>query len=364
MHMRLIVTGGGTGGHVYPALEIAKAFSAAGADVTYFGSLRGIERDACEKANVRFFGLQSAPLGKPWTPSGLAGYFRLAQSIAKARRAFASNKPDCVFSTGGYAAGPSLQAARSLGIPVVLHEQNAIPGRTHRIAAKFAERICGVFEETGEHFPSKFVRTGMPIREELIEASKSRTDNPEFQTLCIGGSQGASALNEAVLSLALRVGEQYRWLHVSGPKLYEATATAAERLSAQSGYRVVPFLDAPAMASALSASALAIARAGAGVVSELALFGIPAIFVPYPLAHADHQTHNAAAIVKIGGASLIAQSDVTPERLETEWTAWARDEGRRMTAASSLRNWSIPDATERVRRIIEEVASASGVRSR
>lgn len=361
--MRLIVTGGGTGGHVYPALEVAKAFSSAGADVTYFGSLRGIEREACQKANVPFVGLQSAPLGKPWTPSGLAGYLRLAQSIAKARSAFASNRPDCVFSTGGYAAGPSLQAARSLGIPVVLHEQNATPGRTHRIAAKFAKRVCGVFEEAAEHFPSKYIRTGMPLREELIEASKSRASHPEFQTLCIGGSQGASALNEAVMSLALRVGERYRWLHVSGPKLYETTAKAAERLSAPSGYRVVPFLDAPAMARALSTSALAIARSGAGVVSELALFGIPAIFVPYPLAHADHQTHNAAAIVKIGGASLLAQRDLTPERLEAEWSAWARDEGRRMTAASSLRNWSIPDATARVRRIIEEVASASAVRS-
>ena len=362
--MRLVVTGGGTGGHVYPALEVAKLAISEGNDVSYFGSLRGIEGNACRTASIEFKGYRSAPISRFWTPAGIRGALTILRSSAVARKDLANFKPDVLFSTGGYAASPVLTAAKYLGIPIVIHEQNSVPGRTNRIAAGSASRICIVFEKAREYFPDKVVHTGMPLRQLLIDAASHETAKNGFLTLCYGGSQGSAALNEAVLTIASRVsGRDLHWLHISGPKLFESVAKTMERICPPAGFSLKAYLPAEELSDAYQATSLAIVRAGCGTICELALFGIPGIYVPLPHAHANHQFHNARAIEKIAGGSTLPQSELTPERLESEWRAWHDDEERRAKASSALRAWSVPDATQKVLSVVKEVADAAAKRS-
>jgi UDP-N-acetylglucosamine--N-acetylmuramyl-(pentapeptide) pyrophosphoryl-undecaprenol N-acetylglucosamine transferase len=199
----------------------------------------------------------------------------------------------------------------------------------------------------------------MPIREVLRRKSGNvQQQEGPMMTLCLGGSQGAAALNEAALTLAIRADADWRWVQVSGPDLYDAASKTAERLCAPAGYQLRAFLEADEMAEALVNASLAISRSGAGTVCELALFGVPAIFVPYPFAQGNHQFHNAEAIREIGGASVVRQSDLSPEKLESEWRGWATNKERRDAARESLRNWAIPDAAERTLQVILDTAYA------
>lgn len=366
--MRLIVTGGGTGGHVYPALEVARHAVSQGCEVVYYGSVRGIESRAAQKSGISFQGFRTSPLQRPWSPSGLRSVVGLLRSSAQAKVAMREWQPDAVFSTGGYAAAPVLNAARGLGVPIVIHEQNSIPGRTNRLASRFAKAVCVVFDTALEHFGGKATVTGMPLRRELVAAapqSGSRPRSPaldaesreRFFTLALGGSQGSAALNEAFLTLATHVGtDAEEWLHVCGPSQYEACARALERVGAPQHYAQKPFLEADNLAEAYRRADLAVTRAGTGVLCELALFGIPGVFVPYPYAHADHQRHNAEVIARLGGGTVIPQGELTPERLTAAWREWREDEARRIAAADALLGWVIRDATERIWNIITDVA--------
>lgn len=365
--MKLVITGGGTGGHVYPALEVALEARAKNHDVLYIGSLWGQEASACEKNKVNFIGLDSRSLGSLWKLAGLRSLLLFFRATIRARKILGDFSADLVFSTGGYSAAPILYAASKLGTNVVLLEQNTIAGRTHRYASRFAKRICIVFEETRTEFPNKCVRTGLPLRKTLVTKSKLErpVTNGKFFTLCMGGSQGASAINEAVLTMTLRADSQKtEWLHVCGPARFESCALAAQRFCSLGNYRLKAFLEGEELAEALLNTDLAISRAGAGTISEFALFGIPAIYVPYPYAYANHQRENALAIEKLGGGTIISQSELTPERLESAWTGWMQDDIRRKQAAKVLKEWSIPNATERVMKIIEDVADENTNRNR
>ncbi len=359
--MRLIVTGGGTGGHVLPALEVALLAREAGHDVQYFGSVRGQESRACARAAMPFRGIESRPLRRLYTFQGLSSAIVLLRAVGAARTLLNEIRPDVLFSTGGYSASPFLTASRMLGITVVIHEQNSVPGRTHKIAAKHAAKKCIVFEEAALRLGEGCVRTGMPIRKEIVKAAQQpKPDSKEgFLTFALGGSQGAAALNEVVMSAALRInGQSNRWLHVSGEKQYESMAKSADRLGAFPGYRIRPYLQAGEMADALASADLAVARSGAGVLAELALFGIPSILIPYPFAYANHQYHNAKLFENMGAAEIIEQRLLTPEKLETAWREWHANEDRRAAASQKLKEWAIADAAERVLQQIEEAHRA------
>jgi UDP-N-acetylglucosamine--N-acetylmuramyl-(pentapeptide) pyrophosphoryl-undecaprenol N-acetylglucosamine transferase len=198
----------------------------------------------------------------------------------------------------------------------------------------------------------------MPIRKDLVEAAANSLPHASISTLVFGGSQGAAAINEAVLTLVMRHGSEGTWLHLTGPKLFEGVAKTAERLVSVPSYRIKPYLDGVEMAEALSAASIAICRSGAGTVSELALFGVPAVFIPFPYAQADHQFHNAKAIEKIGGSTVMRQTEMTPQNLADAWASWAHDPNKRAQACQRLREWAYPDATERVWNVIQEVAVA------
>lgn len=358
--MRLIVTGGGTGGHVLPALEVALLARERGHDIHYIGSFRGQEAKACASAKVPYAAVNAVPLGRLTTPGGLLSAVRLLNASRHAGQLLRQSKPNIVFSTGGYSASPVLFAAKRLRLPVVIHEQNTVAGKTHKLAAKFAAKKCIVFDQTKDSLGADCVRTGMPIRRQLTAAATSKTFSESgICTLALGGSQGAAALNEAVFSAAMHInGQENSWVHISGEKLYESAAKSADRLGAPPSYKVRPYLEAAEMAGALSRADVAIARSGAGVICELALFGIPMILIPYPTAFANHQYHNAKVIEELEGGAILEQTQLTPETLEANWRIWTTDPERRCKATSELRAWSIPDATERVLAAIEETNDA------
>ncbi|MCW5947517.1 MAG: undecaprenyldiphospho-muramoylpentapeptide beta-N-acetylglucosaminyltransferase [Fimbriimonadales bacterium] len=357
--MRLVVTGGGTGGHVYPALEVAAVAKDAGAEVRFIGSNRGIEGKECASRSIEFDGLGTMPIAKLTTLRGMQSAVAMLKAIPQARKLLNANKPEVVFSTGGYAAGPVVSAAKSQRIPIVIHEQNTIPGRTHRVAGRFARRVCYVFDETREWFACPSVRTGMPLRRELCQLAVKHHEKVELNTLIFGGSQGAAAINKAVLDLVMLHGEMGSWTHVTGPSLFDETVRAFEERGVKANYRSVAYLSGEEMAQALAAASIAICRAGAGTLCELALFGIPAVLIPYPYAQGDHQYHNAKAIEKVGGARVMRQSEMTPEKLSEYWLLWARDASMREAASESLLSWSIADAADRVWSTLLEVANES-----
>lgn len=354
--LRLIVTGGGTGGHVYPALEVARFAREQGAEIAYLGSLRGQEGKACAAMDVRFQGFPSEPLYSLKTPRGWKALARLVQARSLAKRALKVADPDVVFSTGGYSAGPVVAAARSLGIPYCIHEANSVPGRSNLMFAKEADAFTTVFKSTERFAPGvNCTRTGQPIRHELRQAVAGRAPEPEM-VLVVGGSQGSEFLNGAVPRAATNEALQFtKFLHASGPKNFETTFQLAEALELGDRYKVVPYLETAQILEAYQKTTLVVGRSG-GTLAELAMFGIPSVLVPLPTAAGDHQFHNGEEFVEMHAATVLRQPEATPSALASAISEWLLDAPGRLKAASALQEWDVPDATERIYGLIQEAA--------
>ncbi len=361
--MKLAVTGGGTGGHVYPALEIALAALQDGCSVQYLGSVRGQEGSACQKAGVPFYAADSGPVYRPMSPAGIRSLFKLYRAGIKMNGQLQHDRPDVIFATGGYSAAPVLMAARRRRIPVVLHEQNSVPGRTIRLAARDAFCICTVFHATANQFPGcRIERVGMPIRKILRDtAAQGRLTegtSGDPMVLVMGGSQGSIALNDHALSTALRMSEKHlRWLHITGLSHFESTSASLTKMGIRSDYRVKAYLEAPDMADAMFGSSVALCRSGAGTLAELAAFRKPSILVPFPVAFGNHQHHNAEEFAAMGAADLVPQAQIDPSVLEGRILGWLYDRDRQDSARKALAEWDVPDSIPRILGIIREAAT-------
>lgn len=363
--MRLAVTGGGTGGHVFPALELAKEAHRRGWEVKYFGSIRGQESRACERESIDFQGFPSEPIYSIRTPKGWKAAIKLLKSVRMAKAALREFAPDVLISTGGYASAPPATAARRLKIPYIVHEQNSVPGRANRVLSKQAFCVATVFESAAQRFPGLRVeRTGMPIRQELRDSAQGRFGVGQTMThhapilLVMGGSQGALALNDAALATAVRMAAtEVQWLHVTGMSHFDSTMVTKSKMAVKAPYEVKAYLQAEEMASALFSTSLAICRSGAGTIAELAAFRKPSILVPYPHAFGNHQLHNALEMQSIGAATVLEQSDLQPSALEGRIQVWLTDEEKRARAAEALAEWDIPDAVQRILKLVEEAAA-------
>lgn len=340
--MRLVLTGGGTGGHIYPALEVGRLAAERGASLRYLGSLRGQEGALAARVGIPYQGFGSEPLWSLKTPKGWRAAARLVRATRDAKRALRTDRPDAVFSTGGYSAAPVVAAARSLGVPYVVHEGNSIPGRTTRMFAPAAAAVCCTFRTTEARLP-RAVRTGHPIRRELREAASHREETP--LVVVVGGSQGARFLNEGVPPAARTI-PSLRWLHATGPANYGEFKDRAFE-----GYEIVPFIEADRLAHAYAHARLAVARSGS-TLAEFAAFRLPSVLVPLPSSADDHQRVNAREFEAMGAATLVEQDGGD---LEGAIRAW-QDEPRRKAAHCALAEWDVPDATARLVSIIEGAA--------
>lgn len=346
--MKLIVTGGGTGGHVYPALEVAKYARSLGDDITYFGSFRGQEGKASQAAGFAFLGFPSEPLYSIRTWRGIRAAMRLLKARGAAKRALEQVKPDAVFSTGGYAAGPVVAAAEVLGIRYVIHEGNSVPGRSNLMFAKSAVAFTTLFKSTerySQSVPCK--RVGQPIRTELRDAVRRRKPEPDF-VLCIGGSQGSEYLNGSLpRSFAGERLATARCLLSSGPKNFESTLALVLALGVQERVEVRPYLNTDEIVEAYCRASVVVGRSGS-TLAEIAMFGIPSVLVPLPTAAGEHQLHNAEEFESMNAATLLPQPDATPLAMSEAISDWLLDTAKYQQAVRALKEWDLPGATQSI----------------
>ncbi len=313
--MRMLLAGGGTGGHLFPAVALAQRLLATepGAEVHFVGTEQGIEARVLPKLGLPLSTIEiSGFVGKGWGAK-LALAPKLFRSIRQSLAIFDDFGPEVVVGVGGYASGPVLVAAMIRKIPTVIHEQNAWAGLTNRLLARWMDRICLSFSEADRAFHSgRTVLTGNPLRAGMEDCPPISEGDPSL--LVFGGSHGARAINDAMVA-ALPHLEGFRGRltirHQTGSedlerirKGYGAAGWAAE---------VVPFIED--MAGAYREAQLVVCRAGATTIAELTACGRPAVLVPYPHAAADHQTANARALARRGAALLLPQYELKPENL-------------------------------------------------
>lgn len=351
MGARVMILAGGTGGHVYPALAVARELLADGHEVLWMGTRTGLEARVVPAAGIPVEWLSVSGIrGKGWRGK-LAAPFMLARACLQALAILRRAKPDVVLGMGGFVSGPGGLLARALGIPLVLHEQNRVPGTTNRWLARWANVVLEAFPNS---FPAKTGArcVGNPLRREIAASGKLRVasdesaaaSSPTPRILVVGGSLGAKALNENVPEALSRIGIPIQVRHQTGPAMREET----ENRYARSGIdaRVEAFVEN--MAEAYAWADLAICRAGAMTVSELSAAGLPAILIPFPYAIDDHQTQNARYLADAGAAVLLPQTELTPERLAAEIQAVFADPERPRAMAEHAMALAKPEATRTV----------------
>ncbi|MFN3201773.1 MAG: undecaprenyldiphospho-muramoylpentapeptide beta-N-acetylglucosaminyltransferase [Bradymonadia bacterium] len=306
----LTLVGGGTGGHVYPAVAIAEAWLARGPGhrVSFIGSPEGLEARVIPELGYPFTAAKARRLKNAGLVERSRSLLTMPGAIARGRRLIKSHAPDVVLGVGGYVSGPVVLAASLTGLPVAVAEQNAVPGLTNRMLSRFAKRIYTAFPEAESRLPADKVRClGNPVRRAILDASE-RTPEPEGRrVLVIGGSQGARALNRDLPHALARAGAEFPDLqvtHLAGP---DRRAEAAEQYAAAGFERVTVLEYLDDMASAFAQADLVVARAGATTVAELAVMGRPSLLVPFPHAADDHQTANAQSLVSAGGAVMVPE---------------------------------------------------------
>lgn len=368
--MNIIVSGGGTGGHIYPAITIIRTIQEKYPDAKflYVGTKHGLEADIIPKEGLPLATVDIQGFERHLTPANLLRAGKAMAGVAKAAKIVRDFHPDVVIGTGGYVCGPILLAASLLHVPTLIQEQNVVPGITNKILAKFVTRIAAGTEEAKKHFPAgKVVFTGNPIRREVMSARRTESAaafgfDPARKTVLIsGGSRGARSINRAMIDVLVQAAcqSEIQYLHVTGKKEYEDVMTrlkaAGVDLTQAKHIKVRPYLyDMP---QAMAMADLAVFRAGATGLAELTARGIPAILVPYPYAAENHQEHNARALEAAGAARMILNKDLTSERLGAVLTELLNDDDKLMAMAKASRSMGRPEAAEDIAGMALELAS-------
>jgi UDP-N-acetylglucosamine--N-acetylmuramyl-(pentapeptide) pyrophosphoryl-undecaprenol N-acetylglucosamine transferase len=350
----VLIMAGGTGGHIFPGLAVAEELKRGKTPVIWIGGSGGLEQELVPQYGWRLETLPIAGVRGKGIAAKLTAPFRLARAIAAALALFRRYAPRSVLSMGGYAAAPGGLAARIARIPLVVHEQNRVPGMTNRMLARFATRVLAGFADAFAN--AEWV--GNPVRASIaaIPAPAERYAGREgrLRLLVLGGSQGAQSLNSALPEVLRRRGARLPVLvrHQCGAKHFEQARAAYMRANIEA--EVVPFEDD--MAGAYAWADLVICRSGALTLAELAAAGVPAILVPYPHAVDDHQTKNAEAMVAAGAARLVAEGEDFVKRLGAAFEEIG-DRAKLLRMAEAARTLAKPDAGKRIADICLEVAA-------
>lgn len=358
----VLIMAAGTGGHIFPALTIARVLRARDVQVEWLGTPAGMENDVLRDTGIKLNRLRVNGLRGKGKLALLKAPFMLLASIWQSLRLLQKLQPCCVLGMGGYVTGPGGVAAWLLRRPVVIHEQNAIAGLSNRLLAPLAARVLEAFPGTFKA-SSKLIYTGNPVRADIAGLNRkpeiNHGDSRALRLLVLGGSLGAAAINEVVpkavsdvdSSLAIEV-----W-HQTGRNKHESTLADYQQLAVATGTdikrQVEPFIGD--MAAAYAWADLVLCRAGASTVAELAAVGMPSILVPYPHAVDDHQTANARWLVDAGAAELLPQSRLNKDSLQQLLEELMTDRQRLQDMAQRAHTLAIADAAERVCDVCLEV---------
>jgi UDP-N-acetylglucosamine--N-acetylmuramyl-(pentapeptide) pyrophosphoryl-undecaprenol N-acetylglucosamine transferase len=362
--MKLLIAGGGTGGHVFPALAIAQEWLSRGKEreVVLVGTERGIEMKLVPQAGLPLETLRVAGLKGKGGATLVKNLAMLAPGILDAGRVLRKHKPVAAFGVGGYAAGPMLLATWLSRIPNVIFEPNAEPGLTNRLLAKLSKRIATGYEISAQAWGKKAIVTGCPVRAEFFSIAPRKPAKP-FRLLVTGGSQGALPINrtfvDAMDRLALRKNE-LSIVHQTGERDYNAVRTAYARREINA--EVVPFLTN--MAERFAWADMIVCRAGAITAAEIAAAGRAAIFIPFGAATDSHQLRNAQEMQRTGAGRLIPEKELTAERLTSEIFSLVDQPDQIEMQSNAARSLARPNATRDIVNLIEEAANVQGIAQR
>lgn len=357
--LKFILSGGGTGGHIYPAIAIANELKRRypDAEILFVGAKDKMEMQKVPQAGYAIKGLWIAGIQRKLTLQNALFPFKLLSSLWESRKILKNFKPDVVIGTGGFASGPLLNVANSLNIPTLIQEQNSYPGITNKLLSKKAAKICVAYENLERFFPKeKMILTGNPVRQDLIDVTTKREEaiaffklNPNKKTiLVLGGSLGARRINQLIekelqglLSQKVQIIWQCGKLYLDDYSKYNSAQV-----------QVVAFIER--MDLVYAAADVVVSRAGASSVSELCIVGKPVIFIPSPNVAEDHQTKNAQAIVDKKGAIMIKEAALEDE-FSLVLEALLKDEGKQQLLGDNIKKLALPQATVQIVDEIEKL---------
>ncbi len=352
--LRLLLTGGGTGGHLFPAVATAQEFERQrpGTEILFVGTRRKMDTESLATYGFGSESIMSYGLKGKSIPQLIRAIATLPLSYVQAVRVIRRFNPDMIFGVGGYVTGPVVAAGKSCGIPTVVHEQNSIPGLANRKLGKIVDKVCLSLPGSESYFPAeKVVHTGNPVRKnirDLLGKKRTGKQSDKLTLLVLGGSQGAQMLNtlvtEAFLLQDPNLSSKFNLIHQTGIK----DAAKVDERYKKNGIRatVKPFFEK--MDEVYAKADLLVSRAGATTLSEVAVLGKPAILVPYPYAADNHQTKNGEYYVQGGGALLYQEKDLSGTALAHCIDEFASDPERLGVMGTAMRKLSFPDAAKRI----------------
>ncbi|PHR30687.1 MAG: undecaprenyldiphospho-muramoylpentapeptide beta-N-acetylglucosaminyltransferase [Desulfotalea sp.] len=351
--IRLLLTGGGTGGHLFPAVATAQQFQKQfpGTEVLFVGTNRKVDTDSL--SNYGYASKTIACYGvKGKNPYQLLkAIVTLPRAYMQALKVIREFKPDIIVGVGGYVTGPVVAAAKSMGIPAVIHEQNSVPGLANRKLGAIVDKICLSLPGSGKQFDQrKIVYTGNPIRADILALSRKKEKKPSIEKtiLVLGGSQGAQAINEllpqAIGALDRRLTAGLKIIHQTGEKDIERVRQTYDKCRIDA--EVEPFFRE--MDRVYKEADFVVSRAGATTLAEISVLGKPAILIPYPFAADNHQQKNAAYYVQGGGAVQFVQKSLSSVALAEEITSFLTHPEKLKKMAVAMKKLSFPDAAERI----------------
>ncbi|PYG88440.1 UDP-N-acetylglucosamine-N-acetylmuramylpentapeptide N-acetylglucosamine transferase [Ruminiclostridium sufflavum DSM 19573] len=366
--MKVLIAGGGTGGHVNPGLAIAKYIKQQeqNAEITFVGTKKGLEAKLVPREGYSLETITVRGFRRKISFDTVVAVKELVQSFFEASKLINRLKPDVVIGTGGYVCGPVLYAAAKKGIPTLIHESNAFPGVTNRILARYVDYVAISFKESEKYFKGKgrVVRTGNPVRQELLNADRqkaaSQLDIVQGKPLIVvmGGSRGARKINETVAEMLNNCFKgEFNIIFSTGEQQFETVKSSikiADRYKEL--VKVVPYIyDVDKI---YAASDLMICRAGAITVSELQTMGIPSVLIPSPYVTANHQEHNARSLERDGGAAVILENDLNAEALYNKICSLISNRDALMQMAKGAAKNRMTDSAEKIYSLIQNICKS------
>jgi UDP-N-acetylglucosamine--N-acetylmuramyl-(pentapeptide) pyrophosphoryl-undecaprenol N-acetylglucosamine transferase len=372
--VRILFTGGGTGGHIFPIIAVARQLKKIYAQSSelinpdqgtflemFFLGAGGISKDILEKEGIRVKTILAGKIRRYFSIYNLLDLFKMPISFLQALWYLYIWMPNVIFSKGGYGAVPVVLIGWLFRIPVLIHESDTIPGLANRLAAKFAKRIAISFASAGKYFPSqKTALVGNPIRSEMVQIclSTNPADKEKARDLfnltsqkpvilILGGSQGAQKINEIILGVLPQLLEKYQVIHQAGPKNLEQIKAILGQ-SLPNDYHLYAFLDENQYAAAYFLADLVISRAGAGSISEIAACAKPSILIPLPGSASDHQRENAFAYAQAGATAVLEQANLTPHLFLNEITKILDNPELAQKMSANAKNFSQPEAAQKI----------------
>lgn len=360
--MKVILTGGGTGGHIYPALAIASELKerVPEVEILYVGTVKGLESSIVPKAGLDFKTIDISGLDRTSMLKATKTVAKFPLSFFQAWDVVRKFGPDIVIGTGGYVSFPVVFIATILGCKTIIHEQNAIPGLANRHLAKKVDHTLLTFEEAAKYLETKSITlTGLPVRKQISQVNKAEArrklniKSDHFTLIAFGGSRGAASINEAMLSMIKRMrNDDMQIIWITGDDNYQdiMAQIADESVAATGKINIYPYMYN--IEEALAVADLAVCRAGASTISELAILGLPAILIPYPYAADNHQEKNARALVAKNAAEIVIDEFLDGDTLYDKIEKIRHDKNILNTMRANMLNEAKPDAIEKIMQII------------